>query len=239
MRVDGRANDEMRPVRMMVGFQEYAEGSVLASVGRTRVLCAATVEEGLPPWLTGQEYGWITATYAMLPRATRTRTPRDPSARETEIQQLIGRALRASVELTALSPCTITVDCDVMQADGGTRTAAITGGYVALALAMARLVEQGRAGPQVWRPPIAAISVGLVDGEMMLDLSHPEDIRANVDADVVINADGQLIEVHAPAANPFSRRRLDEMLDLAGVGIRQLLALERAPLAHQATATAP
>ena len=226
MRLDGRANDEMRPVEMIVGYQEYAEGSVLISVGKTRVLCAVTVEEGLPSWLSGQEYGWVTAEYTMLPRATRTRTPRDASARETEIQQFIGRALRASVDLTALSRRTITVDCDVIQADGGTRTAAITGGYVALALALEGMLRKKQACPQIWRPPIAAVSVGLVDGEMLLDLGHEEDIRAVVDSNVVLNAEGQLIEVHAPATNPFHHQQLDEMLDLAREGVRHLLDIE-------------
>jgi ribonuclease PH len=213
----------MRAIEVVAGCQEYAEGSVQITLGRTRVLCAATVEDGVPSWAGGEGNGWVSAEYAMLPRSTRTRTRRDHSVRETEIEQLLGRALRASLDLYALGRRTVTVDCDVIQADGGTRTAAVTGGYVALALAVKHLVRRNEVTPQVWRPPIAAISVGVVDGEMLLDLCHEEDIRAMVDCNVVMNARGELIEVGAPAAEPYRREQLDRMLDLASGAIQQIV----------------
>jgi len=228
MRLDGRASDELRAVEMILGYQEFAEGSALIRLGRTQVLCAATVEEGVPPWVTSQ--GWLTAEYTMLPRSTRIRTPRQVSARETEIQQLVGRALRASLDLDALGRHTITIDCDVLQADGGTRTAAITGGYLALALALRQLERSHRVQHGIWHAPVAAISVGLVDGELLLDLCYEEDIRATVDCDVVLNADGHLVEVDAQAAVPFSQEQLERMLQLARPGIERLLAMQRQAL---------
>lgn len=230
MRIDGRAVGEMRPVEVIVGYQEYAEGSVLINMGRTRVLCAATIEEEVPPWVTSA--GWAAAQYAMLPRATRIRTPRAGSAREIEIQQLIGRAMRASIDLDALGRRTIIVDCDAIQADGGTRTAAITGGYIALALALKRLVHSKDVPEEVWRAPVAAMSVALTDdGEMLLDPCHEEDIRAIVDCDIVLNANGELIEVEAPGAIPYSRAQLEQMLDLAIPAICRLTEIQREILA--------
>jgi ribonuclease PH len=226
VRIDGRQDDEMRPVEMVLGYQEFAEGSALITVGRTRVLCSATIEDCVPPWVGGHDRGWVTANYAMLPRATRERTPRKSSAREVEISQLIGRALRAAVDLDALGRRTIAIDCDVIQADGGTRTAAITGGYVALAQALAYLVERNQVYGQVWRAPVAAISVALREGVMVLDPCHEEDVRAEVDCDVVGSADGRLVEVHAPAAMPYTRDQLYRMLDLAAPGIAQLLEVQ-------------
>jgi len=221
----------MRPVEMTVGYQEYAEGSVLISMGKTRVLCAATVEECLPAWLKGSGQGWVTAEYAMLPRSTLTRTRRVASGRATEIQRLIGRALRASLDLHALGERTITVDCDVLQADGGTRTAAITGGYVALALAVDKLVQKKQVHRQVWKAPVAAVSVGLVGSELLLDLCYEEDARAEVDANVVMNARGHLIDIGATAEGAaFTQEQLARMLEMAGAAIKQLIHLQRRAL---------
>jgi ribonuclease PH len=220
--------DQLRPVEMVASYQEYAEGSVLISMGKTRVLCAATVQDSVPAWLRGKGQGWITAEYAMLPRATKERTGRGPSGRSTEIQRLIGRALRASVELGALGERLITVDCDVIQADGGTRAAAITGGYVAMALAVEQLVRQKQVRLQIWKAPVAAVSVGLVDGELLLDLCYAEDCRAEADCNVAMNARGQLVDVGATAeGQAFTREQLDRMLELASGGIRQLVQSQR------------
>jgi len=231
VRPDGRAATEMRPVEMTLGYQEYAEGSVLISMGHTRVLCAATVEECLPPWRPNSSEGWVTAEFSMLPRSTRERTARHVSARETEISQLIGRALRATVDLQLLGPRTVTVDCDVLQADGGTRCAAITGGCVALALAIQQLVREKRVPPTVLLPPVAAASVAQLDGELLVDPCAEEDIRANVDCVVVMNAEGLLVELEAPAARPFPRQQLDHMLDLAASTIAELTRLQHDLLA--------
>ena len=231
MRVDGRAADEMRPVEITPGFQEYAEGSVLISMGKTRVVCAATVQECVPAWLRGRGEGWVTAEYAMLPRSTQERTARAPSGRATEIQRLIGRALRASLDLRLLGERMITVDCDVLQADGGTRTAAITGGYVALAQAVESLVRQKLVHRQVWRSPVAAISVGLVDGELLLDLCYQEDARAEADCSVVMNAQGHLVDVSATAeSQAFTRQQFDAMIELASGAIRRLIQMQRQAL---------
>ena len=234
MRADGRAADALRPVTIETGVQAYAEGSALIACGRTRVLCAASVEPRVPPWLVGQGRGWVTGEYAMLPRATTTRMPRErsgPSGRTQEIQRLIGRALRAAVRLDLLGERMITVDCDVLQADGGTRTASVTGGYIALALAIQGLVRNGEAPPDVLSSPVAAVSVGTVDGVALLDLAYDEDARAEVDMNVVMNGAGEFIEVQGTAEGaPFSAERLSEFLALAGGGIRQLLAAQRAAL---------
>ncbi|MDI7277763.1 MAG: ribonuclease PH [Anaerolineae bacterium] len=228
MRSDGRAPDELRAVEIIPGFQEHAEGSVLISMGKTRLVCAATVQDCVPSWMRGQGQGWVTAEYAMLPRSTRERTPRTSSGRATEIQRLIGRALRASIDTRALGERTITVDCDVILADGGTRTAAITGGYVALALAVEQLVKKNLVRRQVWKAPVAAVSVGLVDGEMLLDLCYVEDCRAQADCNVVMNARGQLVDVTATAEGDcFSREQFDRMLEVASCGIRQLIQMQR------------
>lgn len=232
MRVDGRRADEMRPVRMTPGYTQYAEGSVLVEVGLTRVLCNASIEESVPRWMQNQNKpgGWITAEYAMLPRATQQRTPREkePGGRTQEIRRLIGRSLRAAIDLEALGPRTCILDCDVLQADGGTRTASITGAYVALALAAERLVAQG----VISRPPltgsVAAISCGIVDGRPLLDLDYPEDSQAEVDANVVMTGDGGLVEVQATAERtPLSRAHLDELLALAEKGITELRDIQQ------------
>ncbi len=238
-RRDGRRPDQIRPVRIVPNVLDYAEGSCIIECGRTRVLCAASVEDRQPPFLRGTESGWVTAEYAMLPRSTHTRTPREvergrPTGRTQEIQRLIGRALRGVVDLELLGPRTITIDCDVLQADGGTRTASITGGYVALALAIGRLVEQG-AIPNVLRGQVAAVSVGIVGGVPMVDLCYEEDAAAEVDCNVVMTSEGAFVELQATAERkPFTRQELDSMLALAEAGIAELLAAQRTALEIQA-----
>lgn len=231
MRIDGRGWDEMRPVQMTPGFVEVAEGSVLIEMGATRVLCNATVENSVPSWRLGSGAGWVTAEYAMLPRSTQQRTGRETRGlrgRTQEIRRLIGRSLRAVVDLDSLGERTIILDCDVIQADGGTRTASITGGYVALALALQRLVEVGEVPSSVLSGELAAISLGLVDGQLLLDLCYEEDSRAGADFNVVMTGDGHLIEVQGTAEGmPFDRAVLEAMLDLAERGIGQLLTLQR------------
>jgi ribonuclease PH len=241
MRVDGRQNDQMRPVVFSPDYTIYAEGSVLAAFGQTRVLCTVTLEKGAPRWMQvqGRPGGWITAEYAMLPRATQQRRPRETnglSGRTQEIRRLVGRSLRAAFDLTLLGERTCIVDCDVLQADGGTRTAAISGGYVALARAISGLVEKGEIPAQVFLSPVAAISVGVVDGESMLDLCYAEDSRAEVDFNVVMNAAGHFIEVQGTAeGQPFSRARLDELLNLAYRGIGDLFEVQRQVLGESGT----
>ncbi len=230
-RPDGRAADQLRPVELIPNVQTFAEGSVLIKLGGTHVLCSASVEESVPPWLRGQHQGWVTAEYALLPRSTQTRTRRERAGaggRTQEIQRLIGRALRAAVDLAALGERTITLDCDVLQADGGTRTAAITGAYVALAQAVGRLRQQGLINTSPLITPIAAISVGIVDGEAVLDLNYAEDSHADVDCNVVQTGDGRLIEVQSTAERqPLDRRQLDQLLDLASKGIQELLVHQK------------
>lgn len=234
MRSDGRANDALRPVTIAPHYLDYADGSALISFGKTRVLCAATIEEAVPPWMQGRGTGWVTGEYGMLPRSTLSRTPREtrgPSGRTQEIQRLIGRSLRAAVNLAALGERMIIVDCDVIQADGGTRTAAITGGYVAMSLALRKLVQNGVVGQSVFGLPVAAVSVGVVQGAAMLDLCYEEDSKAEVDFNIVMNAEGQFVEVQGTAeGQTFSRQRLDELLNLAQQGINQLIALQRQAL---------
>jgi len=234
MRSDCRAGDQLRSVTIETGVQEYAEGSALITCGKTRVLCAASVEAKVPEWLAGRERGWVTGEYAMLPRATLSRHPRERvtlSGRTQEIQRLIGRALRAAVDLSALGERMVTVDCDVLQADGGTRTASVTGGYVALALAIQRLIDAGEVSPAVWVSPVAAVSVGVVDGEALLDLCYAEDASADVDLNVVMNGAGEYVEVQGTAeGRPFTEARLGELLGLARKGIDGLLALQRRAL---------
>ena len=228
-RSDGRAADQLRPVRLTPGFFSYAEGSVLIEVGHTRVGCAVSVEERVPPFLLGKGQGWVTAEYAMLPRATHQRTQREstrghPSGRTHEIQRLIGRSLRPVVDLKALGERTLTVDCDVLQADGGTRTAAITGACVALELAVARLVKTGKLKASPLRRRVAAVSVGMIDGVPMLDLAYAEDSRAEVDFNVVMTESGEFVEVQGTAeGKPFSADNLLDLLSLAERGIRELL----------------
>src|ERR1700728_4381286 len=236
-RKDERATDELRPLGLTPDFVRTAEGSVLISVGHTRVLCNATIEQGVPAWLRNSGRGWVTAEYGMLPRATLTRTPREAekgkiSGRTHEIQRLIGRSLRSVVDMKLLGERTVILDCDVLQADGGTRTAAITGACTALALALGRLVEAGTLKESPLREMVAATSVGIVDGRVLLDLAYEEDSRAEVDMNVVMTADGGLVETQATAEKgTYTRAQLNEMLDVAAVGIEELLKAQRECLA--------
>ena len=229
MRFDGRRPDQLRPLEIIPHYQKHAEGSALIKLGDTWVLCAASVEETVPPWMKGKGSGWLTAEYAMLPRSTHTRSKRDPGGRGKEIQRLIGRSLRQAVDLTKLGERTINVDCDVLCADGGTRVSSITGAWIALALAIDKLVATGKlADRSALMPPVAAVSVGIVNGECVLDLPYVEDSKAEVDMNVVGDANGKLIEVQGTAEHgTFDRRQLDAMLDLATVGIRELVAAQR------------
>jgi ribonuclease PH len=231
MRNDGRRTDQLRPVKLEIGYTRWAEGSVLVTQGDTVVLCNATVDEQLPPWMmrAREERGWVTGEYAMLPRSTHTRTQREttPQARTQEIRRLIGRSLRTAVRLELLGRRQIIVDCDVLQADGGTRTAAVTGGYVALALAARKLIAAGVISPEALLAPVAAVSVGVVDGEPLLDLCYGEDVHADMDMNVVMNRDGRFIEVQGTAERqPFDRTMLNRLLDLAAGGIGELLRLQ-------------
>jgi ribonuclease PH len=237
-RTDGRLADQLRPVRITPGFLPYAEGSALIEMGDTRVICAASVEDRVPPFLRNRGQGWVTAEYSMLPRSTLQRTSREtgrggPSGRTHEIQRLIGRSLRAVVNTTLLSERTITLDCDVLQADGGTRTASITGAYVACALACRRLVQTNRIGVNPMTGEVAAVSVGIVGGMPLLDLKYDEDSRAEVDMNVVCTGDGRFIEVQGTAEGaPFTREEMDQLLELARRGISQLVQAQRAALAQ-------
>lgn len=244
-RVDGRQAHDLRPVTFTPHYTRYAEGAALVAFGETRVLCTATVDTSLPPWMRGvdQPQGWITATYSMLPRSTHTRNEREtrgPSGRSQEIQRLIGRSLRASADLTRWQNAQVIVDCDVLQADGGTRTAAITGGWVALALAVRQMTARGLVLPETRLTPVAAVSVGVVSGAACLDLCYDEDSTAEVDFNVVMlggidggGGIGDFIEVQGTAEHggKFSRAELDGLLDLATAGIEQLFALQQAALA--------
>ena len=236
MRASGRAADELRPVVIETGFTRHAEGSVLACFGDTRVLCTASVEPRVPPWLKGRGSGWITAEYGMLPRATHSRSPREAArgkqgGRTLEIQRLIGRSLRAVVDLEALGEKTITIDCDVLQADGGTRTASITGGYVALALATRHLLDRGNLKTDPIHGQVAAISVGIVGGTPMLDLDYGEDSEAETDMNVVMNEARGYIEVQGTAeGHAYTRAELDRLLDLAAAGVDTLLEAQNAAL---------
>jgi ribonuclease PH len=235
-RAEGRAPDELRPVTIEPGFVRTATGSALISCGGTRVICTASVQESVPRWLVGQGRGWMTAEYGMLPASTGHRKQRDvakgrPDGRTVEIQRLIGRSLRGIADLEAIRERTIYVDCDVLEADGGTRCASITGGYVALALACKRLEEQGLLSKSPLTSSIAAVSCGVVDGTPLLDLDYPEDSSAEVDANVVMTGDGGLVEVQATAERtPLSRTHLDELLALAQTGIEGLRAAQEAAL---------
>ncbi len=225
MRSDGRAPNDLRPLKITPDFIRSAEGSVLIELGRTRVIVTATVDDGVPPFLKGTGKGWVTGEYGMLPRSTEERTPREAtrgkqSGRTLEIQRMIGRTLRAAADLKALGERTIWIDCDVIEADGGTRTASVTGAFVALALALERLVAAGilRSVPLV--DSVAATSVGIVDGELLLDLAYEEDSRAEVDMNVVMTGSGEFVEVQATAeGRPYTRDELMELLDLAEDGI--------------------
>lgn len=236
-RSGGRAPHQLRPVRLTPGWTQVAEGSVLIEAGHTRVLCNATVEQGVPAWLRNSGRGWVTAEYGMLPRATLTRTPREAErgkigGRTHEIQRLIGRSLRAVVDLQALGERTVVLDCDVLQADGGTRTAAITGACAALAIAFNRMVATGALKASPLRQLVAATSVGIVEGTVLLDLAYEEDSQAEVDMNLVMTEDGGLVEVQATAERQaFPRDRLLAMMDLAEAGIRELLHLQRQAIA--------
>jgi ribonuclease PH len=235
-RADGRAPDELRPVAIETGFVRTADGSVLISCGGTRVICTASVQDDVPKWMSGQSRGWVTAEYGMLPASTGERKQRDVSrgradGRTVEIQRLIGRSLRGVVDFEALGERTVWVDCDVLEADGGTRCAAITGGYVALALALQARVAAGRLERLPLTQSVAAVSCGMVEGEALLDLDYSEDSRAEVDANVVVTGDGGLVEVQATAERtPLSRASLDDLLALAAVGIEQLRAAQERAL---------
>src|SRR5437773_7642845 len=233
-RTDNRAADELRPVRITPGFLANAEGSALIEMGNTRVICAASVEEKLPPHLRNQRTeGWVTAEYGMLPRSTHTRTAREigrggRSGRTHEIQRLIGRSLRAISNRSVLGERTITLDCDVLQADGGTRTAAITGAYVAYAIACKQLLAEKKIKKSPIVSEVAAVSVGIVDGTPVLDLKYDEDSRAEVDMNVICTGDGRFIEVQGTAeGSPFTREQLDNLLELGKKGIEQLVQLQR------------
>jgi ribonuclease PH len=230
-RSDGRRGDELRPVNFQTGFVDYPEGSVLISLGKTRVLCNVSVEDSMPAWMDkGDSFrGWITAEYALLPRSTSTRVKRESggsSSRSQEIKRLVGRSLRAGFNLNLIGRRTLIVDCDVIQADGGTRTASITGGYLALRMALQTLISSGLVPPEVLLSPVAAISVGLIDGQPLLDLDYAEDARAEADLNVVMNQAGDLIELQGSAeGTTYSRKQLTAMLDYAEVGIKQLFQL--------------
>jgi ribonuclease PH len=232
-RTDGRAADELRPVRITPDFLPHAEGSALIEVGQTRVICSASVEERVPPFLRNRGQGWVTAEYAMLPRATQQRTQREtgrggPSGRTHEIQRLIGRSLRAVANMAALGERTVTLDCDVLQADGGTRTASITGAYVAFALACRRLLRTGKITRNPLTLEVAAVSVGIVGNTPLLDLKYDEDSRAEVDMNIVCTGDGRFIEVQGTAEGaPFTREQMDQMLALASLGIERLILIQR------------
>ena len=232
-RIDGRGPADLRRVRYETGYLEWAEGSVLFEMGNTKVLCAASYEPGVPPFLQGRGSGWVTAEYSMLPRSTQVRTPREASrgrqsGRTLEIQRLVGRSLRAVTKMDRLPEATIWVDCDVLQADGGTRTASITGGYIAMALALRSLKERGVLDSDALTDSVAAVSAGIVDGKGFLDLTYEEDSRAEVDFNVVMTGSGKLVEVQGTAeGEPFSREDLDAMLSQAAVGIDALTAIQR------------
>jgi ribonuclease PH len=231
-RIDGRSATQLRPVRISVDFLDYAEGSVLIAAGNTRVLCAATVEERVPPFLEGRGQGWVTAEYNMLPRATLTRSPRERegrvSGRTQEIQRLIGRSLRAVVDMHALGPRTIILDCDVLQADGGTRTASITGAYIALYRACSLLVKHGLIATNPIKTAVAAISVGVVDGRILLDLNYAEDSHADVDFNVVMTAKHEFVEVQGTGeGGVFDHATMDSLVTLAEQGIIQLLEIQK------------
>jgi len=237
MRIDGRRADQLRPITIEPDFNRYAEGSVLIAFGETRLICTASVEEKVPGFLEGQGKGWVTAEYGMLPRSTHTRSNRNTGGRGQEIQRLIGRALRAAVDLRGLGPRQITVDCDVIQADGGTRTAAITGGWVALALAVRRLFAAGKLPNKATKDPIrmgvAAISAGIVEGEARLDLPYVEDSAAEVDCNFVMTDTGRFVEIQGTAErDSFSAEDYANLVALAISGTKTLFGLQREALAR-------
>jgi ribonuclease PH len=241
LRADGRGAEQLRPLSIEPGYLTFADGSVLISLGNTRVICAATIEDRVPPWMRGRGTGWITAEYAMLPRATPERNQREAAkgrlgGRTHEIQRLIGRALRAVVDMQKLGERTVIVDCDVIGADGGTRTASITGAWVALALALRKHFDPEKKQKWPLAGQIAAVSVGIVGGEAVLDLPYEEDSRAEVDMNVVMTGSARFIEVQGTAEGmPFSRTELDELLALAEGGITQIFELQRQLVAEAPT----
>ncbi len=233
-RHDGRAPDEIRPVEIIPNYLKHAEGSAFIKMGNTWVLCAASVEERVPRWVADTGHGWVTATYNLLPRSTHSRTERErqgAGGRTREIERLIGRSLRAAVNLPALGEQMITVDCDVIQADGGTRTASITGGYVALAIALYRLIARRAVSRKVIQYSVAAISAGVVQDQVLLDLDYQEDYEAAVDFNVVMTGQGDLVEVQGTAeGKPFSPQELDELVRISWKGIQELLAIQQEAL---------
>lgn len=240
-RTDGRLADQLRRVRITPNYLPYAEGSALIEMGETRIICAASVEERVPPFLRNRGQGWVTAEYAMLPRSTLSRTSREtgrggPSGRTHEIQRLIGRSLRAIVNTTLLGERTIMLDCDVLQADGGTRTASITGAYVAFALACRRLLRTNKIGRSPLTGEVAAVSVGIVEGTPLLDLKYDEDSRAGVDMNIICTGDGRFIEVQGTAEGaPFTQEEMDQLLVLARQGIGHLIQAQREALEESTT----
>jgi len=231
-RPDGRSPSQMRPVKMTRGFNRYAEGSCLIEIGETQVICTASLEERVPPFLKGQGTGWVTAEYSMIPRATRQRTQRDvgksPSGRTVEIQRLIGRSLRSVVSMPGLGERTIWIDCDVIQADGGTRTASITGAYVALVECLGKMRAQKLISKWPLLDQLAAVSVGIVGGQVCLDLNYDEDSTAAVDMNIVLTGDGRLVEVQGTAeGDPFSRKQMDMLMETATAGVNGLFQMQR------------
>jgi ribonuclease PH len=245
VRADGRRREQLRPVKVTRNFIKHAEGSVLIEMGDTKVICTASIEEKVPPFLKGKGTGWVTAEYSMLPRATHDRSPREAvkgkqGGRTLEIQRLVGRALRAVTDMTQLGERSIWIDCDVIQADGGTRTASITGAFVALALAIEKLRERDVLKSVPITDYVAATSVGIVDGEPLLDLAYEDDSRAEVDMNIVKTGDGRFVEVQGTAeAIPFGREALLTLLDLADAGIRQLVDKQRAIVGHLVSTRQP
>ena len=230
-RPDGRRYNQLRPVNFTPGFIRYPEGSVLVTWGETRVLCNLALQDGVPAWMAGRGVGWITSEYALLPQSTHTRTPRETmglKGRTQEIRRLIGRSLRMAVDLDKIGERTLLLDCDVIQADGGTRVASVTGGYLALALALQPFIQSGALPAEALHPPVAAVSVGIVQGQPLLDLNYAEDSQADVDFNVVMTAEGQFIEVQGTAEHaPFSESALAELLALAKSGIREIITLQK------------
>jgi ribonuclease PH len=236
VRMDGRGAGDLRPLKVEMGYLEWAEGSALLEMGKTRVLASASFESKVPRWLQGTGTGWVTAEYAMLPRATAVRTSREvqsgrPSGRTQEIQRLVGRSLRSITALDRMGETSVWIDCDVLQADGGTRTASITAGYLALAQAVGRLHDDGALPDGVLMDTVAAVSVGIVGDDLLLDLCYEEDAKAEVDFNVVMTGAGDLVEVQGTAEGaPFSREQLDALLDLASAGIQDLTEFQRRTL---------
>jgi ribonuclease PH len=239
MRSDGRKHSELRPLEITRSYLKYPEGSALIELGDTRVICTASIEEKVPPFLKGREQGWVTAEYAMLPRSTSVRSGRErnsANSRSLEIQRLIGRSLRAVVDLKALGERTIWLDCDVIQADGGTRTASVSGAFVALSEALFKLRQDGLLEAMPLYDYLSAVSVGLLEGQSLLDLAFEEDSKAEVDMNIVMTASGMLVEVQGSAEeSPFSRSRMDQMLDLASAGILEITAGQKEALGPEIT----